>query len=354
MNRFIAFEKNSNNPFSSPQIEFESPVVEGSISEPISLKGNFQMKSFGSIVNKGFLERTYKTKQILKVENDINENHTKNGKNEKLDKNDKQEKIDEKINEKQEKNRKVEENETPYVEDEKNIFNFSEKDQKTDKFSQNSLNYLIEKKKQINKRNSETFDSNPPSISINMRVSCDLPINQSKPFQIFDEICEEDENFSKKKDKGFDFCKASHRKALPKPIVIENKSIFSAKKSPNSALDIKEPISPNRSILFFDFLKTKFGEQKFNQLIVIIEKYQADSVEAKKETIILKDDYEKMKEIIGESDAAYIVNFLRFILKLTPKGNSIMGEHQYKFDFSGKEQMNVGEQVINMKSPLKK
>ena len=162
--------------------------------------------------------------------------------------------------------------------------------------------------------------------------------------------------FSKKKDEGCDIYKATHRKALPKPLVIENKSTFSAKKSPNSALDIKEPISPNRSILFFDFLKTKFGEQKFNQLNVIIEKYQADSVGAKKETSILKDDFEKMKEIIGESDAAYIVNFLRFILKLTPKGNSIMGEHQYKykFDFSGKEQVNGGEQVLNMKSPLKK
>lgn len=218
----------------------------------------------------------------------------------------------------------------------------STKDEKNEKFAQNSLNYLIQKKKQVGyKRNSENYETiemgSPGGKEL---VYCNFKSNE----EFFDEVREEE---ASEKTKNL-----PHRKNLPKPILIESKpSSFQSKKSPSSVFNTIEPISPNRSILFYDFLKTKFGESKFSEIMAIIEKYQSD--EAKEKTITIE-DYEKMKGIIGEADTVYIVKFLRFILKLTPKGNTGKLKDNFDFALSIKECLNSQNSIIDLRSPNKK
>ena len=180
-----------------------------------------------------------------------------------------------------------------------------------------------------------------------MQASCNIKLNEKQP-SIVDEI-KEDELSERKLDVPQE---KPRKKSIPKPLTIENKqhNLFpnnnsNNKKSPHSGLlDVKEPISPNRSILFFDFLKSKFGEAKTGQVMVIIEKYQAENKMDKK---ISREDYEKIRELIGESDANYIVKFLRFVLKLTPKGeNAFGGEVKKKFEFGGSPKDGNGETLL--------
>jgi len=216
-----------------------------------------------------------------------------------------------------------------------------------DNFSQNSITSLIAKKKQINKRNSEVFEHHMKPNLEKMQASCNLKSPEKVSPDMVDEIKEEETTDCKINEKEKEKGKMLHRKSIPKPLVIENKhTILPSKKSPNSGfMDTKEPISPNRSILFFDFMKDKFGESKFSQLMLIIEKYQTEN---QKETAIQKDDYEKIKELIGEVDANYIVKFLRFILKLTPKGNVHQNPNKFEFAILPKEgSLNNGEQYAS-------
>lgn len=221
-------------------------------------------------------------------------------------------------------------------------------DKKYGNFSQNSLNYLIEEKKKLIKRKSDHKVYENQAIKPSMQHSCQLD-------QISDNYSNEDENQNLKANDIQDIFKFAPKKAHPKPLTIENKNVFSSKKSPHSGLlDNREPISPNRTILFYDFLKTKFGETKFSQVMLIIEQYNNPN---KEEKYVSKEDYEKMKEIIGENDAKYIIKFLRYIVKFTPKasGFNTSPNHQSVFDFSNspKNINNNNEQNNLLKSPSK-
>lgn len=213
--------------------------------------------------------------------------------------------------------------------------NDKDKNGLNEKFSQNSLNYLIQtKKKIINKRNSEVIEQTPQNFDSKMQSSCDLVSDKNEIHEEF----KEDYVQEKLSILEMEPSKNQTKKTIPKPLTIENKGVSSSKKSPNSALlDQREPISPNRTILFYDFLKTKYGDAKFKEITLIIEKYNKIN-DNNKEKNIEKEDYEKIKELTGENDAAYIVKFLRFILKLTPKASNfnlgIMGNNANKFDFS--------------------
>lgn len=180
-----------------------------------------------------------------------------------------------------------------------------------------------------------------------MQVSCNIKPSDRQP-SIVDEV-REDEPSETRLEVSLD---KPRKKSIPKPLTIENKqhNLFSNnnsnnKKSPHSGLlDVKEPISPNRSILFFDFLKSKFGEAKTAQVMTIIEKYQAENKMDKK---MSKEDYERIRELIGEADANYIVKFLRFVLKLTPKGGTALGgEMKQKFEFGGSPKEGNGEPLL--------
>ena len=180
-----------------------------------------------------------------------------------------------------------------------------------------------------------------------MQVSCIIkPSEKSEKQSSFLDEVREDESSETKLEVPQD---KPRKKSIPKPLTIENKqhNLFpnNKQKSPHSGLlDVKEPISPNRSILFFDFLKTKFGEAKTSQVMIIIEKYQSENKMDKK---ISKEDYERIRELIGESDANYIVKFLRFVLKLTPKGgNAFGGEIKQKFEFGGSPKDGNGETLL--------
>lgn len=224
----------------------------------------------------------------------------------------------------------------------------SDKDSKNEKFSHNSINYLIQtKKKIINKRNSEVIEQTIQNYDCKMQSSCDLVSNNNNKYE------ESKVDYVQEKLSFLEIepSKNQSKKAMPKPLTIENKGVSSSKKSPHSALlDQREPISPNRTILFYDFLKMKYGDAKFKEITLIIEKYNK-TTNNDKEKIIEKEDYEKIKELTGENDAAYIVKFLRFILKLTPKASNfnlgIMGNNANKFDFSisPKETQNEGNNL---------